>query len=249
MSNRPAWGALLVNLALGGGLMAALVDVPLFARSTVDPNSEVAAALVLLRFLIAVPVGAVAGGLLCRDRRFAPWIAAAGMAAATLSFLGMAAWSSTALGGGPRLSDVELVACGLGFGLAIAPVNVAVLGAVEDRFHALASALAVVARTIGMLAGLSALTAVALHRFYQAEARIGSPLRLCPRNPSSCPAYDHATTRAVLAELHTIFVGAGVCTALAGILALALLRARLERRRPIAGDADTTTLSAPLPSP
>ena len=229
LAGRPAWGALLVNLALGGGLMAALVDVPLFARSTVYPNSEVDAALVLLRFLVAVPVGAVIGGFLCRNRRSAPWLTAAGMALSTVAFLGMATWSATALGGGPRLSDVELVVCGLGFGLAIAPVNVAVLAAVADRYHALASALAVVTRTIGMLAGLSALTAVALHRFYAAQARIGSPITLCPNNPNSCPAYDQATTRALLSELHTIFAGAALCAAVAGVLAVLLLRARPAR--------------------
>lgn len=222
--SRPAWGSLLVNLSLGAALMAALVDVPLFARSTVYPDSEVSAAVVLLRFLVAVPIGAVLGGLLCRSRRVAPYLAAAGMALSIVAFLGMATWSATALGGGPRLSDLELVVCGLGFGLAIAPVNVAILGAVEDRFHALASALAVVARTIGMLAGLSALTAVALHRFYAAQARIGSPLSLCPRTPNSCPAYDRATTAALLSELHTIFAGAALCALLAGILALILLR-------------------------
>ena len=225
-SARPAWGALLVNLALGGGLMAALVDVPLFARSTVDPNSETAAALVLIRFLVAVPIGAVLGGVLCRNRGRAAYVAAAGMALATLAFVAMGTWSATALGGGPRLSDVELVVCGLGFGLAIAPVNVAILGAVDDRHHALASALAVVARTIGMLAGLSALTAVALHRFYRAQARIGSAIQLCPTHPTSCPAYDRATTAALLSELHTIFVGAAICTGAAMVLALLLLRTR-----------------------
>lgn len=221
---RPAWGALLVNLALGGGLMAALVDVPLFARSTVDPSSETAAALVLVRFLVAVPIGAVVGGVLCRNRARAGYVAAAGMALATLAFVAMGTWSATALGGGPRPSDVELVLCGLGFGLAIAPVNVAVLGAVEGRHHALASALAVVARTIGMLAGLSALTAVALHRFYRAQARIGSALQLCPTHPTSCPVYNRATTAALLSELHTIFVGAAICTGVAMLLALVLLR-------------------------
>ena len=44
-------------------MMAALVDVPVFARATVDPDSQVAAALVLARLLVAVPVGAVLGGL------------------------------------------------------------------------------------------------------------------------------------------------------------------------------------------
>ncbi len=128
---RPAWGALVVNLAVGAALMAALVDVPLFARSTVDPTSEVSAALVLVRFLVAVPIGAVAGGALCRRRSLAPLVAAAGMGMAAVSFVAMTSWSATALGGGPRWSDVELVVCGLGFGLAIAPVNVAILGAVQ----------------------------------------------------------------------------------------------------------------------
>jgi MFS family permease len=235
LRRRPAWGALLVNLALGGALMAALVDVPLFARSTVDPNSETAAALVLLRFLIAVPVGAVIGGLLCRHRGRAAAVAAAGMVLAVIAFVGMATWSATALGGGPRWSDVELVAAGFGFGLAIAPVNVAILGAVEERHHALASALAVVARTIGMLAGVSALTAIALHRFYGAVAG-SSPLKLCPQNPLHCPAADTAQTNAVLSELHTIFTGAGVCAALAAVLAAVLLR------RP--GDADAHEVAA-----
>lgn len=223
-SARPAWGSLLVNLSLGGALMAALLDVPLFARATVDPNSEVAAALVLVRFLVAVPVGAIVGGLICRTRATAPFVAGSGMALATISFVFMTSWSPTSLGGGPRPSDVELILCGLGFGLAIAPVNVAILGAVSDRVHALASSLAVVARTIGMLVGLSALTAVALHRFYQAEARIGSPLVLCPSHPTSCPAYTRATTAAVITELHTIFAGAAICAGVAGVLALILLR-------------------------
>ena len=238
MSARPAWGSLVVNLSLGAALMAALIDVPLFARTTVDSKSEVAAALVLVRFLVAVPVGAVVGGLLSRTRAMAPFVAGAGMAIATVSFVLMTSWSKTSLGGGPRPSDFELVACGLGFGLAIAPVNVAVLGAVSDRIHALASALAVVARTIGMLVGLSALTAVALHRFYRAEARIGSPLVLCPSHPTSCPAYTRATTNAVLSELHTIFAGAAICAGLAGVLALILLRPAALRPRSDRDGAD-----------
>ena len=83
--------------------MAALVDVPLFARATVDPNSEVAAALVLVRFLVAVPIGAVIGGALCRNRSRAPVIAAAGMALSAVAFVAMVSWSATALGGGSAL--------------------------------------------------------------------------------------------------------------------------------------------------
>jgi MFS family permease len=241
---RPAWGALAVNAALGAALMAALVDVPLFARATVDPFSEVSAALVLVRFLVAVPVGALLGGALCRRRSLAPWVAGAGMMLAVVTFATMTSWGPTALGGGPRPSDAELVVCGLGFGLAVAPVNVAVLGAVRPGVHALASALAVVARTVGMLAGLSALTAIGLRRFYEAQARIGSPLTLCPRSPANCPPYETATTSALLAELHTLFGGAAVCAGLAGVLAVVLLRPRHRdtpaRAEVTAGGGDTT---------
>src|SRR3954454_6438634 len=79
-----AWGALLVNLLWEVELAAALVDVPLFARNTTTPGDQFGAALVLLRLLIAVPVGAVAGGWLLRrvPRRF---VAAGGMALTALA--------------------------------------------------------------------------------------------------------------------------------------------------------------------
>jgi hypothetical protein len=250
LAARPAWGSLVVNLALGGALMAALIDVPLYARSTVDPNSEVSAALVLVRFLVAVPVGAIIGGVLCRRRTLAPVIAALGMGLASASFIVMTTWNQTSLGGGPRPSDVELIVCGLGFGLAIAPVNVAILGAVKPSLHALASALAVVARTIGMLAGLSVLTAIALHRFYQSQAKIGSPLVLCPKDPSNCAPYNTATTNALIGELHTIFAGAAVCAIVAGVLAAVLLRPESDDLVLATVDGeDTTRWSGRRPSP
>jgi hypothetical protein len=100
-----------------------------------------------------------------------------------------------------------------------------------------------------MLAGLSALTAIGLHRFYDAQSRIGSPLTLCPNNPGSCPAYDDATTRALLSELHTIFAGAVVCAAVAGVLALVLLGGPglgpPDDPKVNAGAEDTTRSSAP----
>lgn len=218
---RAAWGAMLVNLSLGGALMSALIDVPLFARSTIDPDSETAAAIVLLRFLVAVPVGAVIGGLLCRHRGRAAAVAGVGMVVSAAAFVGMTTWGGSSLDG--AASWVELIGCGLGFGAAVAPVNVAVLGAVAERHHALASALAVVARTVGMLAGLSALTAIALHRFYGEVAK-ANPLVLCPSNPLHCPASDAIQNAAILRELHTIFGGAAVCAVVAALLAFALLR-------------------------
>ena len=233
VADRAAYGSLLTNFAIGGALMTALVDVPIFARSTAFPNSQVDAALILVRFLAAVPVGAVIGGL-ATERLSHRLTAAFGMVLSGAMFAVMAAWPSTALTDSlwhSRItqSDVVLAACGLGFGLAIAPVNAAILGAVRATLHGLASALVVVARTIGMLVGLSVLTAVGLHRFYSAAAHIPSRTHLCPKTPASCPAYDALVRHAVVDELHAVFIGAAVCAGIASVLSTTLLR-----RRPVA---------------
>lgn len=229
VADRAAHGALLANLAVGAALMAALVDVPIFARVTAFPDSQLSAALVLVRFLAAVPVGAVVGGLVT-ERLSHRATAAAGMALSTAMFLLMAHWPATVLSQslwGLRIteSDAVLAACGLGFGLAIAPVNAALLGAVRAALHGLASALLVVARMVGMLVGLSVLTAVGLHSYYQSQSHIPSPLTLCPHS-ATCPAYDALVKRAVVDELHTVFLGAAVCAAVAALLSAALLRRR-----------------------
>ena len=59
-----AWGALVVSFFIGAALIAALVDIPLFARVTIYNDSQLMAALVLVRFLVGLPVGAFAGGWL-----------------------------------------------------------------------------------------------------------------------------------------------------------------------------------------
>ena len=221
-----AWGAMLVNLLVGVALVAALVDVPLFARATTTPGDQLGAALVLLRLLIAVPVGAVAGGWLCRTVPPRA-VAAAGMALAAVAFVGMTGWDDRSLDGAG--STVVLAAAGLGFGLAIAPVNAVLLAVTRSEVHGTAGALAVVARTVGMLVGLSLLTAVALRRFTTEIAAIGSPVELCPDSPADCAPYETAAEAAVLTQLHTVFAGAAVAAALAAVAALVLLRGAAVR--------------------
>jgi len=93
----------------------------------------------------------------------------------------------------------------------------------------LAAALVVVARMIGMLVGISLLTAIGLHRYYQEASTIPSPASLCPNHPLSCAAYDALAQHALIDELRTIFLAAAVCTGVAGIIGAAMLRRHRER--------------------
>ena len=54
----PARGALVVSFFVGSGLIAALVDIPIFARLTMRGETQLTAALVLVRFLLGLPAGA-----------------------------------------------------------------------------------------------------------------------------------------------------------------------------------------------
>jgi hypothetical protein len=144
------------------------------------------------------------------------------MALAAAAFVVMTGWDERSLDG--AASYAVLLAAGLGFGLAIAPVNAVLLAVTGAHVLGPASALAVVARTVGMLAGLSLLTAIALRRFTAEIAAVGSPIDLCPQSPADCPVYDRAAQAAVLTQLHTAFAGAAVAAGLAAVAALVLLR-------------------------
>lgn len=221
LRHRGAWGSVLVSMLIGAALVAVLVDVPVFARATRYPESQLGAALVLVQFLAALPVGALAGGW-AANRVQPRLVAGAGMLLAALGLAGMTRWEADALPG--AASTAVLLAAGLGFGLAIAPVNAVLLATTRDDVHGVASALVVLARTVGMLVGLSALTAVGLRVFYARQAGIGTPFTLCPRTPTDCPAFVEATRASVLGELQAIFAGAGVLALAAAVLCVVLLR-------------------------
>ncbi|MDN4173138.1 MFS transporter [Nocardioides sp. SOB77] len=218
----PAWGAVLVSFFVGAALIAALIDIPLFARTTIHRDSQLMAALVLLRFLVALPVGAVLGGWLTR-RVGAGVITAAGMGLAALGFALMAQWDVDSLE--HLSSDLTLVVCGLGFGLALAPVNAAVLASTDDDVHGVASAMVVVARMVGMLVGISALTALGLRRYYDhlEDNPLPSAREVCG-DRTRCPAYSDLLAAAGIPQEHAVFAGAAVAALVAGALALVVFR-------------------------
>jgi MFS family permease len=232
LSSRPAWGALVVSFFIGASLIAALVDIPFFARLTVYRDSQLDAALVLLRFLVALPIGAVLGGWLLR-RVPAHVLTAVAMLISAAAFAHMATWDAASL---KHASETfSLLMAGLGFGLAIAPVNAALLEHTEGPVHGVASALLIVARMVGMLLGISALTTIGLHAFYDASADIPSAASLCNGAATACQAYKNAVRDAGIVQLHAVFVGAAACAAAAAALAVALLRPAKARTPEPAG--------------
>nr|WP_277628029.1 MFS transporter [Arsenicicoccus dermatophilus] len=211
---RDAATALVVSLLVGAALAAVVVDVPVLARLTVA-GTQAAAAMVLLRFLVALPAGALLGGLLLR--RVGPsWVSAAGLALAALGLAEMARWTTGALTTAAATPTLALV--GLGLGLALAPVNAAALAEVAPESHGSMSSLVVLARMVGMIVGLALLTAIGLRRFYAATTHLPDPT-----DPTALLA-------AAMVQVQTVFWGAAGCAALAAVLSLTLRRRSVPER-------------------
>jgi len=135
-------------------------------------------------------------------------------------FLLLAGWGVSE----PRArAYAELAVMGLGFGVVIAPLAASALDATRRREHGLVSSLVVAARTVGMLAALSALTAFGLHRFYQLlPPAPGGDLSLHDR----LQVLENNITLALVAEYHEIFRLAALLCAVAAVIAGLTLGAR-----------------------
>jgi MFS family permease len=225
MRRTPAWGSLAVSFFVGAALIAALIDIPLFARTTVYSDSQLMAALVLVRFLVALPVGAVVGGYLTRSLP-AGVVTAAGMALAAVGFVLMSRWGLTTLDN--PSSNIPLLVGGFGFGLALAPVNAAVLASTDADVHGLSTALVVVSRMVGMLVGISALTTIGLRRYYAEQADLRDVREVC-EGASRCAEFTRLLKVAGIAQEQTVFLGAALCAVVAGVLALLLFRSARTR--------------------
>jgi hypothetical protein len=145
------------------------------------------------------------------------------MLLATVGFAWMSTWGLTSLS--HPVATVPLVLTGLGFGLALAPVNAALLAATDAAVHGVTSALLVVARMVGMLVGISALTTIGLRRYYSVQVDLPAPADVCATG-TQCPAYTALLKGAGLEQLQTVFVGAAVCAVVAGVVAVLVLRLR-----------------------
>jgi MFS family permease len=131
------------------------------------------AAALLVRFLAALPIGALLGGWIATkigDRI----VAFVGLLIAAGGYWLISKWPVDLLAARHDLGlftvptlDTDLAIAGLGLGLVIGPLTSATLRVVPAAQHGIASAAVVVARMIGMLIGIASLSAWGLYRFNQ----------------------------------------------------------------------------------
>ena len=219
-------GAAVANLLIGAALMVALVDVPVLGRLVFNLD-QLGSGLLLSRFLVGIPVGAVLGGWLAGRLGGRP-VAVGGILVSAVAFLQMSTWSSNELSlniGFARQADIALAACGFGLGIVIAPLTAAVLALTRGESHGLATSLVVLARTMGMLVGLSALTAFGLYRFHQI---LGTPVLTDPSLRARVDHLARLVAAAFLQEYREIFTLAAALCVLAALVMLATIDQRLR---------------------
>ncbi len=233
VAKRLFFGSMATSLFAGVALLVTLVFIQLYAQSVLD-MSAIKAALLLARFLIALPIGALIGGFLVR------WlgeylITVAGLIIAGLGYFLVAHWPQDMLTashhiGSLRLPvlDTDLGLAGLGLGLVIAPLSTLVLRAVPEESHGIASAALVVARMVGMLVGVSAVAAWGLHRFQELTTGIALPF---PATAEKVAAYEAAVKAAARSEYLSIFLIISGSCVIGAVVALATLSNRRADRQ------------------
>ncbi|MFG2072864.1 MFS transporter [Nonomuraea maritima] len=224
----PLLATLAVSFLTGAALLVTMVFVPLTAQTLLGLD-ELDAALFLARFLAALTVSALLGGVLARrlgDR----YVAVAGMVVAAAGYTLMSRWPLDLAGAGTAL-DRDLIVAGLGLGLVIAPVSAAVLRASTAAQHGVASAAVVVARMMGMLIGIAAVSAWGFHRFQSLTADLDTPLPFGV-DPDTFQRRLADYTAQVRAALHTEYTEMFLVTSVVCVVgaAVALLVPRREQR-------------------
>ena len=227
-SKAPLVAANMTNLFVGAALILALVNIPLMT-DTVLGGEPLDGGLRLLRLTVMIPIGAVLGGYLYQRLGYRP-PALLGVALMALGFGLLGRWTLDI--GEPR-GTLDLMVGGLGFGLVIAPITVAVLDNTTDDQKATGSGLVTVMRMLGMIVGLSVLSSWGQSHFETLVGTFDLPLRLSGESletfEARAAAYEDTILAATLEWFRDVFFVALVVAAAALIPALWLGRRPARR--------------------
>jgi EmrB/QacA subfamily drug resistance transporter len=233
-----SWAFLTSNLTqvlVGVALIIAMVTVPLMAN-TVMGKSPFTGALWLLRLTCAIPVGAVAGGLLVNRFGSSP-LTAVGLGLVAFGLFLASRWE---LGVTDPELTVHMVIAGFGFGLVIVPITVHALGAARDDYQGTAASLVVVSRMVGMTLGLGSLSVWGVEHFHVLTAGLEVPLPLSGEATnifdSRAAEYSANVNAAGLEIFQRFFLVASLISLVAVLPALGMKHNfRTRTKRPISG--------------
>ena len=230
---RPFTAALVCSFLSGVALMATLVDIPLLARTLLGEDS-LGGALILSRFLVALAIGALAGGILTTRLGERP-VAVAGFLVAAAAFWLVSGWpadiDTARYHIGPLAAGrmgLDLALAGFGLGIIIAPLASVALRSSSPEQHGVVSAGLVVARMMGMLIGIAVLGAAGVHRFEELTANLVPPLPFGEDFGAQLQVYEEAVRAALRIEYGEIFLITSVVCVLGSIVALWLGRRRID---------------------
>ncbi|HEX2149603.1 MAG TPA: MFS transporter [Actinomycetota bacterium] len=230
IQTRPFVAALGCSFLSGVALMATLVDVPLLARTLLNEDS-LGGALVLSRFLAALAIAAVIGGVLTR-RAGERLVTAGGLLISAFAYLLISRWPIDILNAGYAVGPftisrmtLDLVLAGFGLGLIIAPLASVALRSSDPAQHGVVSATVVVARMMGMLIGIAALGAAGVYRFQQLTKDLAPPLPFelsADEFQRQLDAYEEAVRGALHTEYGELFLITSVVCLVGALAAIGI---------------------------
>jgi len=225
----------LVSLLVGGALIIAMADIPIFI-ATVLGRPPLDSGLALLRLTAMIPIGALIGGWLC-SRISCRLTAILGLLPTALGFWLMHLWPLNV--DWTQITSSTLIA-GFGFGLVIAPIGTTAINAASKRQIGMAASVVTVLRMIGMILGLAALTSWGLGRFRTLATAFKPPAGVPAFSASYNTLYAHYLVASAHEVYTAIFLAAGILCVIA-ILPAIFLEGRTSLL--VTATQDKTTVS------
>lgn len=228
----------LAQLLVGVALVVAMASIVIMANTVMNvpqrPVEPFTAALWLLRMTATIPVSAVIGGLLLR-RFDARLITVIGLVLIAAGMFRLSGWPIEIAE--PRLT-ADMVLTGAGFGLVVAPLMHRAVASAPADYRAVAAAMIVVSRMLGMTLGIAALSAWGINQMLAILTETPSPLATpgldAAARAQAFTEYREFLQTASLDLFHAFFRTSGFI-ALMAIIPTLLMRAGLLERT---GEAD-----------